>query len=397
MLAFVRSAEPRRALSRQAAAADIALAVVATVVGLVVAGIQYSPAGPSWLVVLGVMLTVAPLAARRRYPLAAFWVMLAATFATSGYTTVVTIAAVVFAGYSAVAHSRFHGLALSGVLLGAIIVTTAFSNTTPPLPGRYTALLLLSSAAAVAIGMRGWRRRADDSAERLRRALAEQEAATMRAVALERARIASELHDVVTHNVSVMVVQAGAARRVMGIAPDDAREALLAVEASGRAAMSELRHLLGLLSPAGDDTAAADAATADAELRPQPGLGGLGSLIRRVSAAGLDVDLRISGLPRDLSPGLDLAAYRVVQEGLTNVIRHAGQAATAVLLEYGTELVITVSDDGGGSSDGGEPGRGLLGLRERLALYGGELDAGPRPGGGWRLRACVPLAAAGAG
>src|SRR5487761_294998 len=255
------------------------------------------------------MLTVAPLAARRRYPLAAFWVMLAATFATSGYTTVVTIAAVVFAGYSAVAHSRFHGLALSGVLLGAIIVTTAFSNTTPPLPGRYTALLLLSSAAAVAIGMRGWRRRADDSAERLRRALAEQEAATMRAVALERARIASELHDVVTHNVSVMVVQAGAARRVLDSSPGDAREALLAVEASGRTAMTELRYLLGLLAPSGENQGdAGEAPAADLTLTPQPGVARIPALVARLRAAGMPVELTVQaagGTPPELPQGVD--------------------------------------------------------------------------------------------
>jgi signal transduction histidine kinase len=221
----------------------------------------------------------------------------------------------------------------------------------------------------------------------------------------------------------------------MASSPADAEDALLAVEATGREAMTELRNLLGLLSPAADGresgsgdyspgavVAAADGgagspaaagtaatgAAADggprpgsgpAELRPQPGLGELDALIGRVSAVGLPVELRVSGEPWPLPPGADLAAYRVVQEGLTNVLRHAGRAAATVGVEWGEELVITVSDDGGGSEpsrSGGNdtPGRGLLGLRERLRLYGGELAAGPRPGGGWQVRAVMPAGTA---
>jgi len=256
-------------------------------------------------------------------------------------------------------------------------------------PARFTALLVLAPTAAVAVGMRGWRQRAGDSAERLLRAEAEHEAQTRRAVEAERARIAGELHDVVTHNVSVMVVQAGAARSVLASSPEDAREAqtaieaLLAVEASGRTAMSELRHLLGLLAPAAGD---------EAVLVPQPGAGQVPSLVERVRAAGLSVELSVTGA-RDLPPGVDLAAYRVVQEALTNVIKHAGTARAAVALEYRPdELMITVTDDGRPvTAAGGPGGRGLIGLRERIGLYGGELDAGPRPGGGWRVRARIPL------
>jgi signal transduction histidine kinase len=195
-----------------------------------------------------------------------------------------------------------------------------------------------------------------------------------------------------------MVVQAGAARTVLASAPGDAAEALLAVEASGRTALAELRNLLGLLSPAGDGTASDGAA---AELRPQPGLGELDALVARVSAAGLPVDLRVTGTPRALPPGADLAAYRVAQEALTNVLRHAGRAAASVLVQWGEKLVITVTDDGCGGpgprrnpvseAADGTPGRGLLGLRERLSLYGGELDAGPRAGGGWQVRAVMPV------
>jgi signal transduction histidine kinase len=172
--------------------------------------------------------------------------------------------------------------------------------------------------------------------------------------------------------------------------PTAAENALLAVEATGREAMSELRTLLGLLSPAADGRESGPAV-----LRPQPGIGELYALIDRVSAAGLPVKLQVSGEPRPLSPGAGLVAYRIVQEGLTNVLRHAGPAAATVGVDWGEELVITVSDDGNGSGPGdGAPGRGLLGLRERLALYGGEVAAGPRPGGGWQLRAVMPAGTA---
>jgi signal transduction histidine kinase len=205
---------------------------------------------------------------------------------------------------------------------------------------------------------------------------------------------------VVTHNVSVMVVQAGAARRVLDSSPGDAREALLAVEASGRTAMTELRHLLGLLAPPEEGEPGLPGADS-AALSPQPDLGQVGALVDRVRTAGLPVELSVDGR-RDLPPGLDLAAYRVVQEALTNVLKHAGQARTTIHVEYRPrELLITVCDDGpppGSPAPDlarGEPsgpgGRGLIGLRERIAVYHGELDAGPRPGGGWRLSAKIPL------
>jgi signal transduction histidine kinase len=393
---------PRRALSWSSRAVDAALAVVATITAVVAAiaqasdgsgavyvvspgmaphevGVSPAVALPSVLILLGVVLTTAPLGYRRRYPIAAFCVILAAVIATHNHTTIVTLVAVILAAYSAVAYSRFRRMALLGVFTGAIIVTAAFPDTTPPVPARFTALLILAPTAAVAVMMRGWRERAGDSAERLRRAEAEHEAETRRAVEAERARIASELHDVVTHNVSVMVVQAGAARRVLSSSPDDAREALLAVEASGRTAMTELRHLLGLLAPSGS------------VLLPQPDLGQVGALVERVRAAGLPVELTVTGA-RPLPPGVDLAAYRVVQEALTNVLKHAGQARADVRIEYlPGELRVTVIDDGRLVDGPPGGGRGLIGLRERIGVYHGELDAGPRPGGGWRVAARIPL------
>jgi signal transduction histidine kinase len=155
------------------------------------------------------------------------------------------------------------------------------------------------------------------------------------------------------------------------------------VEASGRTAMGELRHLLGLLAPTGGE---------EAVLVPQPGAGQIRALVDRVRAAGLDVELTVTGT-RDLPPGVDLAAYRVVQEALTNVIKHAVTGRAVVSIEYrADDLLITVLDEGGyPQAAPASGGRGLIGLRERIGLYGGELDAGPRPGGGWRVQARIPL------
>ena len=429
-VAFFGEAEPlrpaegaQRLLGWSDGAVDAAIAVAATiaVVWAVVAQlwadrgdrfIAHAVPGPTggeivlagrpslataYLIVVSAMLTTAPLAFRRRYPAGMFCVIIAAALATAGHTTTVTFAAVLFAAYSAIVFSPYRRLAVLAVFTAAVIVTAAFPNTTPTVPARFTALLVLVPTAAVAAGMRTWRRRAGDSAERLRLAQAGHEAQTRRAVEAERARIASELHDVVTHNVSVMVVQAGAARSVLGSSPEQAREALLAVEGSGRTAMGELRHLLGLLAPASQEGAAEGAE--EATLVPQPGLGQVQTLVDRVRAAGLPAELVVTEAARPLSPGVDLAAYRVVQEALTNVLKHGGGARAVVRLAYGErELVITVTDDGApagygppGPAGSRGAGRGLIGLRERLGLYGGELDAGPRPGGGWRVRATIPL------
>jgi signal transduction histidine kinase len=371
------------------------------------------------------VITSVPLAARRWFPLTAFWVLLLGALATRHYATDVTFLAIVFAGYSAVAYSRFRGAALLSMFPAAGLVIVAFwtggpgnmtatpvSVSGPPVPHapvlhgpagpgftgasnspwRLTGLVVAASLILIAVlGT------AVQARDRIRRLQEEHKAATRRALEQERARIAGELHDVVTHNVSVMIVQAGAARQVLTESPDEATAALLAVEASGRAAMTELRHLLGLLSPA---QAPADEARPDGgDLRPQPGLGQLQPLIERVTAAGLPVELHVDGVPPGLPPGLDLAAFRVVQEALTNVIKHAGKPQTSVRLSYDEgDLVVEVTDAGPPFKAVAPPltaapgmGRGLLGLRERTALYGGELEAGPQPDGGWLVRARMPV------
>ena len=195
----------------------------------------------------------------------------------------------------------------------------------------------------------------------------------------EQARIARELHDVIAHNVSVMVVQAAAANDVFDSRPDRAREALNAIEESGRKALGELRSLLGSVREG-------------AEYAPQPGLDRLDELVAQVRTTGLAVAVSIEGEPRELPAGIDLSAYRVVQEALTNTLKHAHASRADVALRYGDhEFDVTVRDDGGGGANGGGSGRGLVGMRERLAAFGGSLEAGPSPAGGFAVEATFPL------
>jgi signal transduction histidine kinase len=399
-LAFVSRAEPRPPLSRRAIIADTCLALAAVIAALATVK---SGTSAGWV---AAVLTTAPLAVRRHAPLTAFWVIMAAVITASSENTIVTIAAAVFAAYCAIVYSRHHGLALLSLPLAGLILTAAFQNTAPPLPGRVSALVILLAITAVGNAVRVWRARAGDSGARLARAQAEHEAATRRALELERARIASELHDVVTHNVSVMVVQAGAARQVLGAQQEEAKSALLAVEASGRTAMAELQHMLGLLPvPSEPEPGALADGQALEQMRPLPGLDQLTTLTDRMAAAGLEVELKILGVPWTLPPGRDLAAYRVIQEALTNVLKHAGTARTVITLDYRPDgLTVEVADDGPQSPAGPSPqphqperpmaipgtGRGLIGLRERVILRGGKFDAGRRPGGGWRVMARFP-------
>jgi signal transduction histidine kinase len=420
-LRFVGSVETRARPTARAIGVDIVLAVAAAAAMLVMLGrtgtVQpgFALPGPAraafhgavppnlldWRQLPLAVVSTAPLVLRRLWPLTAFWLILGVAAATPGYReTVITVIVVIVAAYSALAYSRFYGAAMLCVPAAGLLITAAFHGTLPELRDSSATLLLLGPILVAGNAMHVWRRQAGDSQARLDRLQAEHEAATLHALDLERARIASELHDVVTHNVSVMIVQAGAARQVLAAAPDQATSAMLAVEASGRAAMTELRHLLGLLGPADDADQATprDHAPAGQDLRPQPGLGQLRSLIDGVTAAGLPVDLHIGDLPPGLPPGLDLAAFRVVQEALTNVIKHAGKPRTSVSVDCRDgDLVVAVADAGrpAGAAAGAAPaipgaGRGLLGLCERIAMYGGELEAGPQPDGGWLVRARIP-------
>lgn len=328
-----------------------------------------------------VALTALPLAVRRRYPLTAFWVVLLAARATHADATWITVLTCTIAAYGAIVHSRNRVLAMSGLVLAGGLLGAGFGDITPALPGWMGPFFALLSAGVLGNFVRFWRRRLTEVRQ-------EQEDAMRRAVAEERSRIAAELHDVVTHNVNVMVIQAGAARSVMDAEPEQSKQALLAIESGGRAAMAELRHVMGLLAGPGGERLDGPSDG----LEPQPGLDQLDALVERVRAAGVPVDAAVSP-PGPLPPGIDLAAYRVVQEALTNTIKHAPGAAASVTIGHdGDWLEIQVTDTGGtrgaGPRTGG--GRGLIGLRERLAVYGGTLDAGPTAGGGFRIKARVP-------
>ncbi|MEW1721673.1 histidine kinase [Streptomyces sp. NPDC093109] len=379
------------------------------------------PGGMAFMVALAFIASAA-LALRRRYPLAVLCVVTAATLATPHSVMRLTFYAFVIAVYSAAVYSPYRVAALGALPVAVLLVGTAGNSVTPIVPNEYIALLILVPMAVAAVGLRTWKLRTDEGRTRLSALEREQSEALRRAVASERARIARELHDVVTHNVSVMIIQAGAARKVMKTSPAQAGEALLTVEASGRAAMTELRHVMGLLTMADESEAtgggtdrgadggtgggagrgtdpagtAVDPAGVPAALAPQPGLDQLETLVGRVREAGLPVSLTVTGPPRPLPPGLELAAYRVVQEALTNTVKHASGATATVTVAYGPDqLRVDVTDTGGrpGAGAGAGSGRGLIGLRERLAVLDGTLTTGRRLTGGYRVEALIPLEA----
>ncbi|MGW7267110.1 sensor histidine kinase [Streptomyces sp. NPDC054842] len=419
--AFAPEGQPP-APPRRAVYADVALAVVLTAIALYVAA-RYpgdgpvrlgpggahgplppvppepprppAPGGPlmeerpptaHWALVV---LSALPLAFMRRRPLAVFAVVLGAALVIGDDASWINVLTCVIAAYGAVVHSRHRTWATVGLVVAAVMAGFAFRETEPMLPGWSSPAVVLLVAGLLAGLVRFWQSRLAASRERFTALQQGQEEAMRRAVEEERARIAAELHDVVTHNVSVMVIQAGAARTVMDAAPERSKEALLAVEAGGRAAMAELRHVMGLL--AGPDAGRAE--TPADGLEPQPGLARLDALVERVRAAGTPVGVALSLPPDPLPPGVDLTAYRVVQEALTNTLKHAAGAEASVMIGYtGDCLEIEVVDTGGTHDrppvDGN--GRGLIGLRERLAVYGGGLTAGPTLAGGYRIKARVP-------
>jgi signal transduction histidine kinase len=280
----------------------------------------------------------------------------------------------VIAAYGAAVHSPYQQAAAVSAVVGGALALSRLAASFATLPAWLIMALFLVPVGLAANAIHTWRQRA-------RSLEAEQEIAARLAVSKERSRIARELHDVVTHNVSVMVIQAGAARMVL---PDDPGRA---VEDGGRAALTELRHVMGLL--------AMDGETLDeAELSPQPGLDRLDALAARIRASGVPIELAVTGEPTELPPGVELTAYRVVQEAVTNTIKHAEGASVSIRVQYAPEaLHVEVTDTGGAPTATARTGngRGLTGLRERLALYDGVLEAGPRPTAGFRVRATVPL------
>ena len=239
----------------------------------------------------------------------------------------------------------------------------------------FTGVIIVAMPWFAGRALRGWRERAEEL-ERLTEHVARI------AVLDERARIAREMHDVVAHSVSLMVVQAGGARSMLDEDVEESRAALRSIEEAGRGALQELRRALGMLRD-GD---------APVDLAPQPGTDQLQELAARTGRAGLPVELEVHGTPGKVPPGVDLAVYRIVQEALTNALKHAGAGRARVELSWTPRtLELTVADDGRGSVNGHGGGHGLIGMRERVAAYGGTFSAGPGAGGGYEVRACLPL------
>ncbi|MER5196970.1 sensor histidine kinase [Streptomyces sp. NPDC002755] len=361
---------------------------------------QFAGAVQPWQLVLAA-LTALPLVVRRRFPLSAFWAVVVASLLFNqhlrgGDPTLYTFLSCVVAAYSAAVYSPYRARALAGLVAGAALLAVLRDENFPSFAPGLVPFLALLGVGLGANAVHIWKQRLTALEE-------EHEAAMRLAVDRERSRIARELHDVVTHNVSVMVIQAGAARKVMDTAPGRARQALLAVEAGGRTAMAELRHVMGLLTMAGDGedgngdpegAAGASGPAAGTGLAPQPGLAQVPALVDRVRETGVPVELTVTGTPAPLAAGADLAAYRVVQEALTNAVRHAVGSRVRVAVDHVPGAVhIEVSDTGGASAapDGTGGGRGLIGLRERLAVYGATLRAGERPTGGFAVRAVIPV------
>ncbi len=302
----------------------------------------------------------------------------------------------VLAVYAAVTHGgpdrprvwRYVGVAVAILTLVAVVGVLAPSTELPGIVVIGVAAIHLF-AAMVGEMVVDRRRQVEQLEGRMRRAEAERELMARQAVLAERARIARDLHDIVAHGVSVMVVQAGAAARVVTSQPDRAAVALADIQGTGRQALSELRRMLGVLR---NDTEVAS-------LAPQPRLDDLDELIRHTREAGFAVDLTIEGsriAAEHRSPGAELVAYRVVQEALTNVMRHAGHGArVGVRVTHSAVGVrLEIDDTGSGVSTDDlarSTGHGLVGMRERVELYGGTLRVGPRPGGGFRVAATLPL------
>jgi signal transduction histidine kinase len=335
-----------------------------------------------------VVLLIATLFARRRFPFAApaaYWLIATAISFYDGELIPfmvslfpVGLVAAFLLGNQRDARRAWAGLA---IVLGGII--TVVYN----IPGHATAELIVipvdfGISWAAGFALRDRAQKAEAAEIRATQAEREREAAARVAVAEERARIARELHDIVAHAVSVMVLQVGAVRHQLPDELGEQRGALTDVERAGRTALTEMRRLLAAMRREGDE----------AELLPQPGLDGIDSLLAEIGRAGLPVELHVDGEPVPLPRGIDLSAYRIVQEGLTNALKHAHASDADVTFRYGPdELEIEVRDNGQGSSTTDGLGHGLVGVRERVKIYGGEMSAGSTNGGGFVLSTRLPL------
>jgi signal transduction histidine kinase len=367
---------------------DVALALVLLVLKLafVFTGTLMSGGATLLNVVTACALTL-PLAWRRRSPLATASVVAAAIVVgdlVSGWSgSVLSFDCAIIAAYSAGAHARQrHAVAALAVLLVANVVDAVGA------PGNRAGDLALGIVVfslvpwLVGQALRRERQRTATMQELATQLEAEREARAQDAVAAERGRIARELHDIVAHAISVIAVQADAASKLLRHDPARAQEPLATVQATARSALAEMRQLVGLLR---------ETDSQEAPREPQPGINELGRLVEDTRQSGLPVALKIDGVPRSLPASVDLATYRIVQESLTNVRKHAGAAEAQVHIRYDTDvLVIRISDTGRGEMSTRNGGHGLIGLRERVHLLGGWVEAGPCIDGGFALHARLP-------
>jgi signal transduction histidine kinase len=331
------------------------------------------------------LVVVLPLLARRRWPLPVFVVVAFGATATATLleTPWVQILAVILASSTVGEAATDRSRSLVAVIVVGTLMTMGFlAQGAQPLESTVLPFVFLLPSWLLGDLLRARRLDAARREEVLQRSLREREERLRAAAAEERRHVARELHDIVAHAVSVMVIQAGAARQVVRSSPDRAEESLLAIEATGREAMTELRRFLGAL----DDDAGG--------LAPQPGIDSLPTLVDRVREAGLPASLEMDGERRQVSASLDVTVYRIVQEALTNALRYARQARTTVRLSWDADqLRVEVLDEGPSSSAAvdGATGRGLIGIRDRATLVGGRVEVGPRLGGGYAVRAWLPL------
>jgi signal transduction histidine kinase len=375
---------------------DGLLAVVAAGAGVanLATVLPFDPGSPrAWAAYLLVLAHTLPIAVRRRWPLPVLGWGLATgvAFAALGLNLVTLTFAVLIYVYTVAARCPRRRSLAGLAATEAVLVLVWLAR--PRSIGDGGTLLL---DGLIMVG--GWwlgdgTRRRQEAVDTARRRAAELERAreelARRAVTEERLRIARELHDVVAHSMSIIAVQSGVGVHVIDSRPDEARKALVAVEATSRQALVEMRRLLGVLR---------QEAETRGSLAPAPGLAQVESLAAEVASAGVRVEVRIEGTPSELPAGLDLSAYRIVQEALTNVVRHAGPATARVAVRYAPDQVaVEVTDDGKGATSGDRErgGHGIPGMRERAALYGGTLEAGPLPGGGFRVAASLPLEGSG--
>jgi signal transduction histidine kinase len=345
--------------------------------------------GPLWFDVLAILFFTTPFLARRRFPVASL-VVPALAIAVSSFIDagLVKHPFISFAFGLAICFRfgmrpwRLQSVAGLGFVIG--VAALLEFNAPEGKAGDFVwDAITFTIAWVIGFAVGEKYREVDEAKDRAAAAEREREERARRAVADERARIARELHDVVGHSVSVMTVQASAVRRLLEPDQEQVGEALQVVEQTGREALAEMRRMVGVLRHAEEAPA----------LAPQPSLEQIEKLVQHARDRGLPVELSVEGVPVALPTGIDLTAYRLVQEGLTNAIKHARARQAKVVIRYDNgQVELTVSDDGVGGGDGGGSGHGLVGMRERVTVYGGKLEAGPRPEGGFRLRATLPIA-----